>query len=667
MKTLQLLIIAIMCFVGINTAQAQRGLSCTIDTTCTGAFANVCPTTFAPATAGVFYSQEVTFYFPDTASFVVPAFIPILGGQTIQAQVNSVEVSIDDLPTGLSYDCGVPNCEFTVMGAGGSRYGCAVIYGIPCDPSDVYEITVNFTPSATIAGFQVPAFDIPLPVELEIQGNLPVLEISAITQYLCPSGPGSTIDLEASPGFLSYSWSNGQTDSIATVGAAGQYNVSATHSNGCTLEDSIEIENLNAVVTNDTTICANTFFELNASGGDFFNWSPSANLSSEFANDPLILRGITAPQAFTVTVSNGFCSDSATVNIGIDNSCGLGICTACVLDTVGCAGLTPTVCQQLPVATAGLDYEESFSFFFPGTIDLKALLPQDIKDLIQAQGGVIGIDTNSLPAFPVNQFYIELTDLPTGFSWESDQSGNGNFYYPNKHPSAQYGCITICGESCDVAGEYLDFVVFAEAPSAILNVLNLVGPLLGGALPIAVQGDYIGIPVPITSLTFEYETPLVVTPSGSIELVIGDSITLTGNGGFTGYTWSTGETGTTITVSDAGTYSLSATDANGCQQVYTTEVTVVSGVAELTAFEKSLAIYPNPSNGSFNVTFDLAQNQNVTVEVINLQGQVVNSQSVVANAGANNLPVNMAGVATGVYFVKVQTIDGAITRRVAVQ
>lgn len=667
MKTLQLLAIAIMCFIGIHSAQAQRGTSCTIDTTCTGSFAAVCPSSFAPATAGVFYSQEITFYFPDSTSFTVPAGIPILGGQVVQVRINTIEVSINDLPTGLSYDCGVPNCEFNVTGANGSRYGCAVVYGVPCDPSDTYDVEVNFDASVTVAGFP---FNIPIPVpaQLEIQGNLPVLEITAITQYLCPTGAGSTIDLDATPGFVSYAWSNGDNTANTTVGAAGQYNVSATHSNGCTLRDSIEIENLNAVVTNDTTICANTFFLLNVSGGDVFNWSPDANLSSNFDNDPLILRGLTADQTFTVVASNGFCSDTTTVDISIDNSCGLGICAACTVNVGACTGDLPTVCQpQLPTAIAGEDYEESFTFYFPSVIDLKKIIPQDILNLIQANGSPFGIDTNSLPAFPVNEFYIELTDLPTGFSWESDQNGNGNFYFPNKHPSAQYGCVTVCGNSCDAAGEYLDFVVFAQAPSAILNVLNLVGPLLGGALPIAVQGNYIGIPVPITSLTFEYETPLVVTPSGNTEIVAGDSITLTANGGFTGYTWSTGETGTTITVSDAGTYTLSATDANGCQQVFITEVTVVSGVAELNAFEKSLAIYPNPSNGSFNVSFDLAQNQNVTVEVINLQGKVVNSLSVVAHAGANNLPVNLANVATGVYFVKVQTIDGAITRRVAVQ
>ncbi len=671
MKNLRLLIIAFVCFAGINTAQAQRGTSCSPDQSCTGTFAAVCPTTLPTATSGSFYSETVTFYFPDTASFTVP----VIGG-TIDGEVDSVLVEITNLPDGLTFYCGTSgSCWFPVDAL--NRLGCAVIYGTPCEVADTFDFNINFTLAGTIvvpilgpvSGISPAA--IPFPASLPLVGTLPTLDIVSVTstQFLCPTGNGSTIDLEASAGFDQYDWSTGDTDSIITVGNSGFYNLSATHSTGCVIQDSIELFNLNAVATNDTTVCANTFFQLNSSGGDLFNWSPSGSVSSQFDNNPIILRGVTADQTFSVVVSNGFCSDTAFVDITIDNTCGLGICTACVLDTVGCGGTIPAVCQQLPVAIAGEDYEESFSFFFPGVYDLKVILPQNIKDLIQAQGGAIGIDTNSLPAFPVAEFYIELSNLPSGFSWESDQAGNNNFYYPNEHPSAQYGCVSLCGNSCDVAGEYLDFVVFIEAPQNIINVLNLAGPLLGIAgidLPFQVQGNYLGIPVPITSLTFEYETPLVVTPSGSTNVLLGDTLTLEANGGFTDYEWSTGATTTSIDVTDAGTYTLSATDANGCVQVVEVEVTVFSGVEELNAFEKSLNIYPNPSKGNFNVTFDLAQNQNITLEVINLQGKVVNTQSVMASAGGNNLPISIAA-ASGIYFVKIQTNDGTITRRIAVQ
>lgn len=672
MKKIQLLCFVLFCFLGINTAQAQRGISCSPDLSCTGNFGAVCPTTLPTATSGTFYSTTVTFYFPDTASFAVP----VIGG-TVDAEVDSVLVEITNLPAGLSFYCGSNgNCWFPVDAL--NRHGCAVIYGVPCEVADTFQFNFSFTLAGTVnvpiigpvSGISPAA--LPFPATLPLVGTLPTLDIVSVsnTLLLCPTGTGSTIDLEASGGFDTYQWSNSASDSIITVGSAGVYTVSATHSTGCVVEDSIELANLTASATANTTICANTFFELTAEGGDSYSWSPSANLSDANISDPLILRGLTSDVTFTVTTSNGFCTETATVDIAIDNTCGLGICTECTLDTVGCAGAIPTVCSQLPPATAGAPYDESFTFFFPSVFDLKALLPQAIKDVIQAQGGAVGIDTNSIPAFPVSQFYIELTNLPQGFSWESDQSGGNNFYYPNKHSSAQYGCVSVCGNDCDVAGDYLTFVVYAEAPANIITLLNTINPLLGivgVSLPITVQGNYLGIPLPLTSLTFDYVSTLTVTPDGSTEITEGDTLGLEANTGFTDYVWSTGETTTNISVTEPGTYVLSATDANGCVQVVETEVTLFSSIADLNAFDQSLNIFPNPNTGNFSINFVLAKNQIVNVEMINLQGQVVSTQSIKATTGSNSLPVNVSSVAKGIYFVKIQTIDGAITRRVSVQ
>lgn len=216
----------------------------------------------------------------------------------------------------------------------------------------------------------------------------------------------------------------------------------------------------------------------------------------------------------------------------------------------------------------------------------------------------------------------------------------------------------------------MSFVVFAEAPANIITLLNTINPLLGivgVSLPISVQGNYLGIPLPLTSLTFEYVNTLTVTPDGSTEITAGDTLGLDANTGFTDYVWSTGETTTSISVTEPGTYVLSATDANGCVQVVETEVTLFSSIADLNAFDQSLNIYPNPNTGNFSINFILAKNQIVNVEMINLQGQVVSTQSIKATTGSNSLPVNVSSVAKGIYFVKIQTIDGAITRRVSVQ
>ena len=59
-------------------------------------------------------------------------------------------------------------------------------------------------------------------------------------------------------------------------------------------------------------------------------------------------------------------------------------------------------------------------------------------------------------------------------------------------------------------------------------------------------------------------TPLV-TASGATSFCPGGSVTLTANSGFAGYAWSTGALSASIQVAQAGTYSVTATSANGCQ------------------------------------------------------------------------------------------------------
>jgi hypothetical protein len=57
-----------------------------------------------------------------------------------------------------------------------------------------------------------------------------------------------------------------------------------------------------------------------------------------------------------------------------------------------------------------------------------------------------------------------------------------------------------------------------------------------------------------------------IYPSGPITICSGDSAPLMGVGGLH-YQWSTGDTITTLQVKQAGTYTLTATDANGCSAV----------------------------------------------------------------------------------------------------
>ncbi|MEK7257470.1 MAG: MopE-related protein, partial [Bacteroidota bacterium] len=64
-----------------------------------------------------------------------------------------------------------------------------------------------------------------------------------------------------------------------------------------------------------------------------------------------------------------------------------------------------------------------------------------------------------------------------------------------------------------------------------------------------------------------------ITPNGATTFCLGGSVMLTASGG-TSYSWSTGATTAAITVSNSGTYIVTATDANGCTDTESQVVTV---------------------------------------------------------------------------------------------
>jgi len=85
-----------------------------------------------------------------------------------------------------------------------------------------------------------------------------------------------------------------------------------------------------------------------------------------------------------------------------------------------------------------------------------------------------------------------------------------------------------------------------------------------------------------------------------------------------------------------------------------------TGISKVSASNK-LNIYPNPSNGEFNVSIEGVEIKKI--EVFNNQGQLVAVEAV----NASNGHININGVASGMYFVKVTTSEGTITNKVVIK
>lgn len=82
----------------------------------------------------------------------------------------------------------------------------------------------------------------------------------------------------------------------------------------------------------------------------------------------------------------------------------------------------------------------------------------------------------------------------------------------------------------------------------------------------------------------------------------------------------------------------------------------------------SFNMYPNPTNSNTNLSFQLAKDQNVTVEVYNMVGQQVYSDNEgLLSSGTHTITIDGQGLKSGVYFVRFTSDNATTTQKLIIQ
>ena len=91
----------------------------------------------------------------------------------------------------------------------------------------------------------------------------------------------------------------------------------------------------------------------------------------------------------------------------------------------------------------------------------------------------------------------------------------------------------------------------------------------------------------------------------------------------------------------------------------------ISGI-ETVAGKDLLKVYPNPSKGLFNVSFDLASNENVSVAVYDMMGNQV-AEVAEGQLQKGSYLVDMTGKAAGMYFVRMSVNNQVFNQKVIIE
>lgn len=89
-------------------------------------------------------------------------------------------------------------------------------------------------------------------------------------------------------------------------------------------------------------------------------------------------------------------------------------------------------------------------------------------------------------------------------------------------------------------------------------------------------------------------------------------------------------------------------------------------VANFKNIKISVSTYPNPASNFLNVSFTLAQKENVSIKMVNLEGKIVYQTTEENVFGIFNKQIETNQLANGVYFIQTQIGENISTNKVVV-
>ena len=400
---------------------------------------------------------------------------------------------------------------------------------------------------------------------------------------------GANLTLDAGPGFNPYVWSNAASTQTISVSAAGNYHVTVTDANGCNGVDTIFIgvDTLPLpVLPPNVQVCPGDNAVLNPGAG----W-PTYNWSSGSINQ-IVITPVTGAYTVTVTDGNG-CDGTASTNVTNFNAPSPFAITA--PSNFLCQGSSMTLTANVGPSVTSYNWSTGAS-----TQTINITQAGDYFLTVTTLNGCDYVDTINIGSQPIPMVELGPDTLicqGTGVQINGPLGANLNYSWsvggsqPSvtvSTPQTVYLTVTNGLTGCFA----IDSIGVSVSPLPVPNVLAS-QPLCNGdsvlldpgpgftsytwsttstnqSIFVSQTGTYT---VTVTnaagctatsSINLSVLPPISVGLSGPTQSCEGSPISIAADPGFASYSWSNGASGQSISVTATGTYTVTATDVNGC-------------------------------------------------------------------------------------------------------
>lgn len=479
--------------------------------------------------------------------------------------------------------------------------------------------------------------------DIIVNNNAAGLTISVLstTDDLCSGGTGN-INVDVSGGTLpySYAWSNSSTNEDLSGISSGTYTLTVTDANGCavTMDETIyddpgtlAIDNIS--ITNEVCGNANGGIDISVSGGNpsyYYAWSNSSNNQD--------LTGISSGN-YSVTVIDAIGCIVSVDNLVVNNSSGQLQIDAITVTNENCSDSTGYIDISISGNAGPLTFIWS-----------NGEITEDIGNLSSGIYTGTATDTNGCSV----SFSASIINNSDGLS--------------------VFGDLThLCNSSMN------DGVIDILVTGAIGNVTYLwsngettedLSNLSEGTYTVTVNDDsncsvsetftiYSIDATPVINLSLVEPASCATCEDGWI------NINAYSPNGQNTFLWSNGATTEDLINLNPGTYDVLVTGPDGCTTSQSFVVGNTDPYKDVT--ECSFILYPNPSDGLFEIDYIQWGVDKVVLKVFDASGRIVFNDYADVSGTSGSFQLDLREFAAGVYFLHMSPECGKSVHRIVIE